>query len=1355
MATRLHVVYAGRGDAMIVQDGAQLYLLDGGPQGLTPEVQSGAPYYRYYMSSVRAVASEMGRALTSIAPDAVIVSHAHEDHFGGIQAIFERFLSPTYATQPSGDRTLVFNGPLVTQMLDDLRTNDDMATFEGLLAAFNFRRARSPPQGPVFDAFRFAGDAGVSYSVFQRAASTLLGRDWTVDTSADNLKSVLMFHKATKMVFTGDSVGYLIAPFVDACVNGLADPTLAVFKVPHHGSMRNSQRAAKATSVPARAWKERALLCVLADPSMWDDIAMPYALQDAGAAAAAAQALESLCGHSVDPDQLLAALHDAYDQTTQNIEAGVNPPWAYADADIDTVGLWSDLIERLDAQSLASLTQTGADRNAVGGRRRRDQWMASLKRSWYSRLSYPETHRDDYEGRLARGQLHDFFAGFAAWNYVVSADGQHFHPAAETLAAIATVATENRRNVRIFVTDGSAVDLDGIDALAPAGWSAYADIRYLARGARIVLDVTNPANATNLALLDPLGTTAPVASAFSLDALQAQFLSNRGAAIPGRTLGDDTYQLQVDGQPLWLNLGAAGAIAVGAAAQSFQIDDAWTLSLAAPAELPFPSSFDDVRVRGTVTATGAQTSRIFTLVAAGARGQFLLRVLPPTFVPARYVSTDATRDFQTTDPSAAAAFAIVRVAAGAAGLPVLVPARRRRVVAAQLAVGSGDGPVTLRAFLQTLGEPVDQALPVDAVLPQLVGPDNAAALAEGITLHVAERVLGWNADLDASTVTASEDEHGPLVIAAEIAIQMGTPVTFTIDDQQETIASASATLALSVDGPLTLEAALETIGGIRVADDASVASPSRARPLDQYLHGLGVDPASTANVTLGTLLTAIVGAQTIAERLLMRAPSFIASAGIAQWLLDHTASAVEVDVNVAGDSEVRTARIATQTPAGIQATIEGLALSITDVAIAVADARLPTMEVVLEATATIGTTQLAARATLTDERPALDLSLPEGATLADLVALLPGAPALGGLTVPVAGAALSGLSFRAPGIVLAQPVGGGDAYELAEVHGTIAYDGWASILPAGWPAPLSSTLGVRVLSPLDARETQVAVDVEFTFFERRQDVHRRPRGRSAPGSRSELGVHAEPAFRPRRRARDGERGARRRRPVGTARHARERAAGGRGRLVEPRGDGARADARRARERAGDVGRDRAGPGAARRLGAGPRRPGPLDRGRQPRLRGRAVDGRRERGGDPGRRAPRRGGGSAPDRDVAWERVVPQLQPRPDRDRARADRGARRPLLGAGAGNAARLRTVRGGLPARVRAGRDDPLDRRRRVRAVRRRPSARRARPLVARGRGRAAAARAGGALHELLDRGELGRGQGRVDRLRRRARAD
>ncbi len=1079
------MVYAGRGDAMIVEDGDKLYLLDGGPQGYMTKGQAtsaastrSAPYYRYYMSALRAVSREMNRSATEVAPDAVIVSHAHEDHYGGIAAIFKRFLAPKGATQPTPEKPLVFNGPLVTQILRD-QMDIDEGTLTHLIGQFAFS-ANQSYQGPLFQAFKFAENAPLGYSVYSRPATLSLGRTRTVDTDPDNLASVLMFHRSRKMVFTGDSAGYLVAPFVADCVSGPGDKSLSIFKVPHHGSMRNSQRGELLGTVPVLACQQYALLCIGSARAEWDRICMPLPLRlSPGDAAAAAKTLDEVAtGNRVVTVDLINALRTAFDQTILNIQNGDAKPFVFVGKQFLVAQIWHDLYLSLAGQALATGRVSVPGR---GTKRSREATLPPLSPSWFGKLT-PELFADVFLAAMAFQQLKSFFAGLQAKNYVISADSSYRHPSVETLAAISVAAAQANRKVCVFVTDGYAVNLDRLGLLAPQ-WPTSMSIRYLNKGARIVLDMSALGNAEDPALLDPLKTTVPIASGFRRDELHDQFQKNRAATIPERTLPDDKFQFRVEvgGQTEFLKIADDLTISLSSIPQSFNLDEAWTLSLTNPGLPPYPASFDDIRVRIIGSTAPRTPTRLLRLVAPPGRGVSGNALMVPAAgfgTPPSYVCTDASQKYLTTDfkSPALAIFSIVKVTALDARRPLGLQSTAPR--GAQVEVAT---PVTLRAFCQAVGVPTAQPLSCLQVLPQLVGPVAADTLIGELALHVIERVLGWSADLDRSTVEYTLDEYGPLLSAASIAIELGVPLTFTVEDQQETIASATVTIARDATEALTMSASVTTTTGIVVGERAQMAEPTRTRPLDQYLHEVAMDPASWSNLTLGTLLSAFVGAQANAEDLLLRAPSFIAGAGIAEWLLDHAASQVQTQRTASGDTEIVSARIVAQTPSPIHATIEGFTLAISKVVLSVADARLPGMEVALQASATVASMTLAASAPLTRESCTLELSLPGSANLTSLLALLPGSPDLGALVVPLANSSLSALSLSSPGIVLRQPGPGAEPYELVEVYGTVSFSGWQRILPSGWPAPSASSLNVRILNPLDSAQRQLALAVEFEF----------------------------------------------------------------------------------------------------------------------------------------------------------------------------------------------------------------------------------------------------------------------------------
>ncbi|MET0559897.1 MAG: hypothetical protein ABW065_14725 [Solirubrobacterales bacterium] len=1046
--TRLHVVYAGRGDALIVEDETErgekrLYMVDGGPLGYTPKRRSGAPYWLYYCSALAEVSQGMNRPADRLAPDGIVVSHAHEDHYGGIEGVFDRFLSPT--DQPEPGKVLDFQEPLVTQRM---RQGDpEVQGLASLLTRFDFREDQNPdPNLPLFQAFAMS-----AHEVFARPGAVLPARDWSVDHSLANRASVLMGHHRTGMLLTGDSVGFLILEFLAARDPGFQLP---LFKVPHHGSLRNSQRGIALARVPGVAWRLHALLCIGSAQGDWHDLQMPAKLQQPiGAALRAREILERACG--ADFDDFIVELKEAFDETLSKIKYEEEDPFDYPAAlENNIFARWKLVQTDLNVvPRLRSITR--AAKKAAKRIRLDPQAAPPVDHSWFAKAA-PGAFREAFLGAFAVRELTRFFEALNARNHVLSANRTHRHPSAETLAGMALADIP----ARALLTDGYAADLSRLGELAP-DWEDTLEIRHLAKGSRMALDADHP---DPIEAFDSNGSTKKTEVDFTLRELHQQFERNRGATIPPRILHDARFRVRAKDQPgLFLNLDGNGNFRVTNSTQDFYVDQAWTLSFANPWTLAVPSSFDDVQFRAAdFPFTPARVLTLFR-PSDGDRQASLLSVRPGFQQDRQYVC--AQPPFLTTDPDEALAFEFVPIGAGAEEIRAEEP-----------------GEVPLKDFLTAVGVPTDKPLSAAAALPQLVGPENSADLDEGILSRLIQRAIGWNASLDKSTVSYVEGPLGPLVTAAKLEIEPGENPKFSIDDQAETVASAGMTLERSADsGALSIAAEVATEDGTHVWDGAEDPDPSDWRLLDQYLFELGMDSAARPNLTLGTLLTAMVGEEPTAEALLMSAPAPLLVAGLAEWTLDHAASMVKTQLtSTGGYVEIRAARLALAAPGAVADEAEGFAFTLSDFVLEVEDARLPGVALAIEATASAGGTAMEARAELEGEDCLLTLA-PLSGGLAELLALLPAkAAGVAAMTVPLADGPLGVLQPSAPFVEVGQPSLGAGPRELEAVGTAIELPGWERALPSRWPRPgVAATATARVLDPLDEERRALALEVSF------------------------------------------------------------------------------------------------------------------------------------------------------------------------------------------------------------------------------------------------------------------------------------
>ncbi|MBO9539436.1 hypothetical protein J7643_02455 [bacterium] len=1078
LPTYLHVLYAGRGDAMIIQDGDKLIMLDGGPMGYV-HGSRGAAYYRYLCSAVARINRELRGDVDHVTPDAIIISHPDEDHYGGLVELLQTYLNEDPSARPTWRKNLVFNGPLLLPAIDG------SSVVEAALSGHQF--TSTPHAG--LSGYTLHGPGGISE--YRRGGPRRLARDWSVDSSGNNLNSILMAHDATRMVFTGDSIGAAIVPFLESRLAAWQGEPLSIFKVPHHGSLRNSQyRTSIAPTLTESAKADYLLNLILtfaADPT---DLEVQRVVRSLGrevletiSAQHGGEGLENAADRLGYPD-LGVALHDLGSKLlteSQTILETVIGSAKAAGVELkdEIKALKQAAKTRLDdlEQRIAAVQddnyqiETSVDGNRsialirsfkqkalesehfYVSRVRFSRHATPVLGSWYKVLM-ESSAVDFFMGRIVFKELTVFYMSFEAKAYVISANGSYGHPSPETIAAIATAAKERQRQVRLFVTDGKSVKRDSVTRVAGAGWEQYLEIRYLASTASMVLD---PAQADSAAI-DVYGRTEELpAVAVDLGALHG-CLERNFQPLPDRGVPADQYEIQVVGQsdqPLYLGLSSNNLPVVRSRPTPFTISEAHDLGARGFKEIRVtceaPDAMgDSVAYQSFVFSCEWRDETEFVLVWDPFKG----------LNPDTYVTTDADNAFRTVDPQNPdiAVFRVNRISPDAA--PLLRNAPMPRLLA--------NASVPLRKFFEDAGIAHEGPMTAPDVLRALLGPENATEILRQLQLQDDPQGLDWRVDLDGASVTY--EAQGLTVTEAAFALVPPEGATH--------VSGARVTIAWHDDLIVEL---------IRDPLRASLPQPARFSPLTTYLDSIGIPQDQWTGLRVGNLLTYMLGSRLQAATTLLKLPAFLnemtsGASELPAWTMDLGRSRIRTFPTITGQREVLQADLTLNAGSlRLPAPMAGLDLSLSNLVLTVTDARLPTLAMALTANASLNGVSLEAVIPMTTDRPSMQLKLPGNATLGDLAGLVPGLSGLEGLGIPMgAGLLGSAANLSDLGFTLAAVTEGTHTYHLTSVSGTLTLD-WAAILPAGFPAPTTTTIKFEVFDPLIPEARRVGVGVDFTF----------------------------------------------------------------------------------------------------------------------------------------------------------------------------------------------------------------------------------------------------------------------------------
>src|SRR6266545_499180 len=460
----------------------------------------------------------------------------------------------------------------------------------------------------------------------------------------------------------------------------------------------------------------------------------------------------------------------------------------------------------------------------------------------------------------------------------------------------------------------------------------------------------------------------------------------------------------------------------------------------------------------TIVDPASGRSASFAVIPRGGN-RFALRFYPPGVIliaPAYVTATvNAQGQFLTADLNDArlARFRFELVAPQAESLAVL----------------ETSASPTFRTFCADADLPATGTVTAQAALAAMAGPEAMALVLQKVGgLAIDKRLLAWPVDLDASQV-AYEKKPLLAVSSADLRLKRPAGTAWNVAGAQLLVTGAEATLtwtdALTVTWHVEMEQGVE----IRHGGTVPGARYSRSVSVPEYLVAVGVAEAEAGGLPIGKVLAVMLGSPGRAEQVMTNLPGALLLAEAPLWAVDPS-SRVEIAAGPLGRIEAKSARLALRPPqeAALSLRVEGLSFALSDLVLHVEDARLVQEQVRLRGTAALASSvKLDAIIDLTEESAGLVLKLPQQASLADLSAVLPGAPDLGALSAP-AGSLLSAMTLSEPGVYLKQASAGSNNYTIASAFVTAAFDGWKSLLPSSITPPAKTSVFLEVIRPLSA-----------------------------------------------------------------------------------------------------------------------------------------------------------------------------------------------------------------------------------------------------------------------------------------------
>ncbi|KAL2679333.1 hypothetical protein Neosp_010106 [[Neocosmospora] mangrovei] len=535
----LHVVYAGRGDALILehtdnQNVQRFILVDAGPYNFLAYGNEPAPYHYYLHSAVRTL-------LPNVEFQGIVLTHADDDHYGGLDS-----LKPWLWNRQQGLIPNQWHAPLYAP-------NYYLNSIQGILQADQrFADGIAAPAQPeplignlvlMYPNLNNICEYEGPYPAQQAPGNALV----PLHTNSKNHSSIILATATQNPIFlTGDSSADLISRSMDAMWpppnagpypqqlagvdRNLTIPRFSVYKLQHHGSIYDSMWFATGQLLQPRWAHEVVTECRV---FVHLRFAMHYR---AGLVArgtieepieTAAKRMEASLRRLAGGNRvIMAQFYDVLVARQQIYRAAAvlffnnglvsQIPWnvqhlglGFSPQDVmDNFDLWMVWEQRTsqDARKLFNLPGT---RNT----------QPNLGPFWNNFTKLPGWHdfwetgwSEDLHHSLRIAKSRAFFNRFESDCYVVSANGTHSHPNVETIIGLNMALRDQHRTARLYVTSANSIDVplcDHVIEVAAMAQNEVTDMRNAIPGAQ-ALAQTWVGNPNNVNIIDSLISIEPL-----------------------------------------------------------------------------------------------------------------------------------------------------------------------------------------------------------------------------------------------------------------------------------------------------------------------------------------------------------------------------------------------------------------------------------------------------------------------------------------------------------------------------------------------------------------------------------------------------------------------------------------------------------------------------------------------------------------------------------------------------------------------------------------------------------------------------------------------------------------------------